>query len=231
MQRLYFGKGNSKLGKDTFTFSLPAGWTCPGALDCLARAARETGKITDGPKQKFRCFSATMETYKVSVRNTRWNNFDILRTAATRQKMAKLLCESLPRNARLVRIHVAGDFYNKAYFEAWLDTANANPNVVFYAYTKSVHLLPPRADLPANIRIVVSNGTRYGIKRARELGYAIATVEMSPHTSLPIDHDDTHPIAADADFALLLHGTQPAGSDAARALAEVKRAGFNGYRA
>ena len=37
-----------KLGVTLKTFTLPAGYTCPGAKDCLAFADRKTGKITDG---------------------------------------------------------------------------------------------------------------------------------------------------------------------------------------
>ena len=45
---------------------------------------------------------------------------------------------------------------------------------------------------------------------------------------LVIDHDDSHaanPTWRDTDFALLLHGTQPKGSDAAVALKALKGKG------
>ena len=45
---------------------------------------------------------------------------------------------------------------------------------------------------------------------------------------LEIDHDDSHaarPSLRDQDFALLIHGTQPAGSEAAKALKELKGKG------
>ena len=45
---------------------------------------------------------------------------------------------------------------------------------------------------------------------------------------LDIDHDDSHaarPSMRDQDFALLVHGTQPKGSDAATALKELKGKG------
>ena len=31
-----------------YTISLPSGYTCPFAVDCLSKADRITGKITDG---------------------------------------------------------------------------------------------------------------------------------------------------------------------------------------
>ena len=43
---------------------------------------------------------------------------------------------------------------------------------------------------------------------------------------LEIDHDDSHaarPSMRDQDFALLIHGTQPAGSAASKALQVIKK--------
>lgn len=233
MDKLSFGKGNAKLNGEatpTYTFSLPAGWTCPGARDCLAKAARDTGKITDGPEVEFRCFAASME-FMPSIRDSRWRNFDLLRAAGTAEAMADLIIASLPKKAALVRIHVSGDFFSPTYFAAWKNVAARMSGVMFYAYTKSVSYLPPRAELPSNLRIVVSDGTRFGTDRARALGYAVASVAFDLNGLLPIDHDDSHAIAADHDFALLIHGTQPKGSDAAAALRELKKSGFHGYGA
>jgi len=229
MNKLTFGKGNAKLGADVYTFSIPAGWTCPGARDCLAKAARDTGQITDGPRVEFRCFSASMESRLPSLRDSRWRNFDLLRSAGSADAMASLILASLPRKATLVRIHVGGDFFSPAYFRAWVQAAESRPGVTFYAYTKSVAYLPERSSLPSNLRIVVSDGTRFGTERARMLGYAIASVAFDFDGELPIDHDDSHAMAADHDFALLIHGTQPKGSDAARALSAVKKSEFHGY--
>ena len=60
MKLLKFGNPNSKLKKLTKklgltlkTFTLPAGWTCPGAKDCLSRADKNTGKVTDGKDTEF----------------------------------------------------------------------------------------------------------------------------------------------------------------------------------
>ena len=45
-----------------YTFSLPAGVSCPGAVDCLSYSDRVTGKITDGKHTQFRCFMASIES-------------------------------------------------------------------------------------------------------------------------------------------------------------------------
>jgi hypothetical protein len=45
-----------------------------------------------------------------------------------------------------------------------------------------------------------------------------------------IDHDDSHAAASgNHSFALLLHGVQPAGSEASQALSALKRSGDGGY--
>jgi len=228
MHKLTFGKGNAKLDKRTYTFSLPAGHSCPGALECLAKADPDTGKITDGTSQTYRCFAASAEMYP-SVRNSRWNNFNLLRSAKTTDAMTGLILASIPNKTTRIRLHVSGDFFSPAYLAAWIAVAHARPTVTFYAYTKSVHLLPERAKLPDNLRITVSDGTRYGTDRARKLGYSIAWVVLDTKSALPIDHDDTHAAAADHDFALLIHGGQKAGSAAGRAFALLKKAGWGGY--
>src|SRR5215472_1177492 len=98
--KLIFTKGNAKLGQEVWTFSLPAGHTCPGARECMARVDRETGKLTDGRHAQFRCFAASMEARMPTVRKSRWNNFDLLR-GRSQQDMVKTLSESIPVSAKL----------------------------------------------------------------------------------------------------------------------------------
>jgi hypothetical protein len=61
---LKFGEPNAKLkkmikaklGLRLKTFTLPAGHTCPGAKDCLSRADRITGKVTDRRRNRVSLF-------------------------------------------------------------------------------------------------------------------------------------------------------------------------------
>jgi hypothetical protein len=46
---------------------------------------------------------------------------------------------------------------------------------------------------------------------------------------LAIDHDDSHAMNHGPDFALLIHGSQPAGSAAAKAIASLRAQGEFGY--
>jgi Gene product 88 len=231
MIKLSFGKGNNKLGASVYTFSLPAGWTCPGARDCLAKVGLD-GKLTDGPDTQFRCFAASMEARMPSVRNSRRANLDALK-ALGRADTSSLIDLSLPRDAKLVRIHVSGDFFNESYFLAWCDVARLHPETTFYAYTKSINLwIKHLAEIPANLKLTASYGGRFDeliVKHNLKRAYVVFTLEQAEKMGLEIDHDDSHAFAGDKSFALLLHGTQPKASVAAKALSALKAAGHTGY--
>lgn len=231
-QRLKFSKGNAKLGKHIYGFSLPAGYSCPGAKECLSRAGRHSGKIQDGLETKFRCFAASDEARLPNVREQHWHNFDLLKGKSTSQ-MVELIQASLPNKAEIIRIHVSGDFFNPQYFDAWIEIAKNNPLRTFYAYTKSLHLWMGRKDeIPPNLKLNASRGgihdwmiDTYGLKSAE----VVFSEEDADTKGLPIDHDDTHAYASDQSFALLIHGTQPAGSEASKALQALRKKGWTGY--
>lgn len=232
MKTLFFNKGNAKLGKKIYTFSLPSGFTCPGAVECLSRANRETGKISDGKQTLFRCFSASQEALYPVVRMQRWKNFDAL-CKLSRSEMVALISSNLPKKARIVRVHVAGDFFNDAYFLAWMDVARMCSDVVFYAYTKSIKLWIKHIDkVPRNFLLTASFGGRYdNLIDLHRLKYAkvVYSVEQANDLKLAIDHDDTYAYLKSESFALLLHGTQPKQSDASVALQKLRKQGIGGY--
>jgi len=222
--KIRFGKGNSKLSKEIYTFSLPSGHSCPGASECMAKSDMVTGKITDGDKQKFRCFSASQEAYFSNVRKSRWDNFVLLRQASEvggARGMSKLLLKNLPTKAKKVRIHVAGDFFSQDYFDAWLDVAISRPKTLFYAYTKSLKFWAYRLDkIPKNLVLNASRGGYYDHLISR---FSLPEVSVYFHPEdaegIPIDHDDSLAMDGKVDkFGLLLHGVQPAGSESAKAL-------------
>lgn len=230
---LKFLKGNAKLAKNIFTFSIPAGHTCPFALDCLSKADKKTGKLKDGKNTLFRCFSASAEALYEVVRNARFHNWELLKKAKTKDGMAKLILASLPEKAQIIRIHVAGDFFNQTYFDAWLKVAQTKKDVIFYAYTKSLSYWVERLDeIPANFKLTASKGGRqdnliseYNLKFAE----VVFTEGEAKEKGLQIDHTDSLAYSYDKPFALLLHGTQPAGSKASRALQLLRKEGKTGY--
>lgn len=228
---LSFQKGNAKLGDEIHTFSLPAGYTCPGASQCLAYSDQATGKIKDGKDQLFRCFAASDESRYPSVRESRWRNFNLLRKAGSRSEMANLIHASIPKKAKVVRIHVGGDFFSEDYFLAWCDAALRHQLVRFYAYTKSLHIWRRWSHhIPDNLILTASLGGKYdeysvGLKTAR----VVYTEEQAAALSLEIDHDDRHAYEGTDSFALLIHGTQKSGTAAAAALRDLRAAGITGY--
>ncbi len=228
---LNFGEGNAKL-KGIHTFSLPAGHACPGALECLSRADKETGKISDGKHTAFRCFSASQEATYPSVRKARWRNMNALKGKTTAE-MAALILTSLPAKVETVRVHVSGDFFSQAYFDAWMAVAAARPAVLFYGYTKSLLYWLARIDsIPANFVLTASLGGRHDAlisEHGLRSALVVFTEADATARGLAIDHDDSHAMTNGPSFALLLHGVQPKGTDAARALYALRSKGDYGY--
>jgi len=146
------------------------------------------------------------------------------------ERMAEEIDYALPQNAGIVRIHVAGDFFNKEYFRAWMRVASMNPTVLFYAYTKSLqYWIDNLGIIPDNLILTASSGGRddnlISEHNLRET-IVVYSVAEAIALGLDIDHDDSHaarPSLAKRDFALLIHGTQPKGSKAADALKILKR--------
>ena len=271
---LSFGNGNSKLKAlreaasakleipaarvRILTLTLPAGWSCPGASECLAFADPVTGKVWDGPELKFRCFEASAERYE-NVRQQNWHNFNLLRSRRSRYHIADLIIDSLEEatvkfkddDVVIVRIHVGGDFYSKAYLEGWAIALRAIQQhhwayrslrrlnqVIGYAYTKSIHHLAKLSDeqvsLPDNFVITASEGGKFDHLIQTLKGLKTAKVVFSPEQAqsegLEIDHDDSHAVFGKESFGLLIHGTQPKGSQSAKALSSLKARGVeSGY--
>lgn len=254
MNKLIFTNANAKTKKlykvkvlkpylqnkrKVYNFSLPAGFTCPGALDCLSKAvAQEDGtfKIVDGENNVFRCFAASDEVRYKDCREGRWHNFDmimaLIRNGIKPDKLASLIKSSIPDDAGIVRIHVSGDFFNLVYMHAWFIVAKMMPNTLFYAYTKSLislQFLLSHQSKPSNLALTLSAGGRYDTM-IPELGIRQAVVVFSEQEAeqlgLEIDNDDSHAAnpSNNKDFALLIHGTQPKGSQAGKAVYALNKA-------
>jgi len=241
---LKFGNPNAKLAALAKgfkmilkTFSLPSGWTCPAAKECQSRADRETGKIKDGKHTKFRCFQASSEALYPSLRAMVWHNHDLIMARVNDQnKLADLIHASLPKKFDILRVHVGGDYFNLTYLAAWCEVAKRNPEKIFYSYTKSTHLweIAEMSDgIPANLILTASRGGWFDDK-IEENAFKCAEVVFSEQEAidkgLEIDHDDSHAAFGKKSFALLLHGTQPKGSNASKALSKLRKAGKGGYK-
>lgn len=242
---LNFSIGNAKLGKQTLIFNLPAGKTCPGAMFCksFAIVTPEGRKIADGPHTQFRCFAASSEVQYDAVFNNRARNFELIIDAIQNgtapgfsvgpaDLIHNSIQESRTRNTKLVRIHESGDFFSGAYLDAWVEVAHRNPDLKFYCYSKSLQLFVD-FKLPANFYMTASYGGKWDhlIDAGKFTRYAKVFMYESEAIAagLEVDHDDSH-CFGDKPFALLVHGTQPKGSEWGKAIRDRRKAKqFAGY--
>ena len=226
--------------RQIYSLDLLSGHSCPSAEECLSKAIVIDGKrkIKDGPKTLFRCFSASQEVQYTNVYNLRKHNFDTLRGLHVNDMIHRLNTD-LPEDTGILRWHVGGDFFNSDYFFAAINVAMMNPDKLFYAYTKSLRYwiqYKNWADKVDNFVLTASRGGREDhLIDQHELRESIVVFseEEAEARGLEIDHDDSHaavPSWLDNDFALLVHGVQPAGSEAARALSALKGKGSYGKR-
>lgn len=243
-QSLAWSGSNAKLPSRIKHLSLPSGHSCPAALECLSKADQTTGKITDGDDTRFRCYAATMEARHSAIRKQRWNNFLLLRKKS-RKQMFNLLFNSLRplhdnyhRNHQqrpIVRAHIGGDFFNQAYFLAWCDLARAFAPTWFYTYTKRIDLwLTNQQSIPANFELNASLGGKFdhlAEQHSLKTAQVVYTYDEAEQKGLQIDNDDSLAYTRGPSFAQLIHGTQPAGSEASKALTVLKLSGWTGYRA
>ncbi len=233
MKKLIFSKGNAKL-KGIPSISLLSGYACPAAHNCLAKVDLKTKKLVDGPNQVYRCFSASQEVLFPLTFAQRKSNFDILRSLKTSEEMAEAIQASLPNpKKKIIRLHVAGDFFNQTYFDAWLLVAKNNPGLLFYAYTKSLPFWISRlGQIPSNLKLTASKGGRfdhlipqYGLKFSQ----VVTSTDEAMMMGLPIDHDDSNAYSHDKNFTILVHGTQKAGSEMSKYQSKLRKQGINGY--
>jgi hypothetical protein len=178
-----------------YEFNLPAGHSCPFALECKVMVDRVTGKFVR-TGTRFRCYAACAERFPI-VRESRWENFEDI-------KAGKEIV--VPEKATHVRIHGSGDFFSQEYFDKWIDVCSKRPQTKFWAFTKSVQFWVNRlGSIPDNLTLQASRGGKqdhlideYGLKCAK----VFMRIEDVP-ADMPIDIDDTLAMSGTESFALL----------------------------
>jgi hypothetical protein len=216
---------------------LPAGYTCPFADRCKTFAHRKGKEFPIQPGQDkplklkqqgdLRCFAASREAQYKDLRELRWRNLDLVNMfKGDKDGMIDLMLRSIEyyeytkKKIRLFRIHDSGDFFSQEYFDAWIETANRRPDILFYAYTTSLPYWSERInDLPKNMRLIASKGgKRDDLIDKHDLRQAIVVLDKGEaiRQRLNIDVNEFLAIFSDQDFALLVHNTQKKGTEAAR---------------
>ena len=185
-------------------------------IKVIAICDKEINKIS---KENFEKKIIFETDYKALVKY----NTDLLQACKTEDEIYQLLDFSIRKSFDPFRIHIGGEFYNQMYFDAWCKFAFDNPYRVFYAYTKSLPYWINRiGDIPSNLSLTASYGGRadnliadHNLKSA----IVVSHPEDAERLQLEIDHDDSHAIANDnKSFALLIHGTQKAGTKSSQAI-------------
>lgn len=121
--------------------------TCPQALACKAVCYAKQGRYVMDSVIKPRKHNLRMSLRTTFVKHI---------TADLNQMVIKSKVCRKPYN--VVRLHDSGDFYSQEYLDAWSTIAATFPDVIFYAYTKSLHL--DMSAIPSNLRITRSQGGR-----------------------------------------------------------------------
>lgn len=250
MKKLKFSKANTKLKKlykiaelqqylvgyrtKIYSMDKPAGWSCKFAKDCLSMAVLKDNKtsIKDGKDGKFRCYAASQEAQYRNVYELRKHNFSLIKNK-TEEQITRRLEHSLPADAGIVRGDSSGDIYSQAEFNAWINLAQNHSDVLIYFYTKAlrywVSWVKEHGKLPDNIVFTASRGgtedyliDEHGLRES----VVVYSEQQAVDLGLEIDNDDSHaarPSLSEQSFALLIHGTQPKGSEAAVALQVLKQ--------
>lgn len=119
---MLLSKGNHKLPSDIAIFNLPHMTTCPGATEECKRY----------------CYANKAERLYPSAYPFRKRNFKLSQQEDFVDQVSAALRRM--RVLRAVRIHESGDFYNQKYLDKWVEIAKRFPDIIFTAYTKSLHL-------------------------------------------------------------------------------------------
>ena len=244
---LGFSKNNAKL--EWPYFSLPAGYTCPFATVCKNFPAKWEGPIKGGkfkkpasweknvkpgPQAEIMCYAARAQGQYPGANIQAFKNLDLLKRMKTKEKMANLIIKSMEyhglANTDILRIHEAGDFFSQDYLDAWIEVAKRMPQTLFYAYTVSLpYYMARKNSLPKNFKIIASldkHNEKFIMDNGLRYSRVVGSEEEARELGLPIDVDDSIAWGSDDSFALVIHGSQPKGSEAAETLKQNRKSGL-----
>ena len=139
-----------------FNFSIPAYKTESGKVTCPF--AKECIKYCYAQKGNYTRFPIVKQLMEKKYETTKKDNFILLMNEEIEKK-----------KATHIRIHDSGDFYSVKYLQKWIDIATQNPDIIFYAYTKSIPFFKgakggkPTIRRPKNLKIILSEGSKRDI--------------------------------------------------------------------
>lgn len=238
---LSISPGNAKL--EWPYLSLPAGYTCPMATICKNFAAKPGQKFSNGkslkagPEAEFMCYAARQQAqYSKTAGKNAFSNLKLLTEANSAggiQGMANLIIESIEYHGfagtDVFRIHEGGDFFSSDYMKAWIMVANHFSRTNFYTHTTSLNFwIANKGSIPRNMRLIASmdrNNEKMIMGNQLRYSRVVYSVEEAQQLKLKIDYDDSLACCTNENFALLIHGQQPAGSEASKAVSNIAKSG------
>jgi len=128
-------------------FSIPAYKTKSGKSTCPFAGGCQ--KYCYAQKGNYTRFPIVQELMEKKYLLSKQDNFNTLMNEEIKKKK--------PTH---VRIHDSGDFYSPLYLQKWVDIANDNKDVIFYAYTKSIKFFVEGFTVPTNLKIIFSEGSK-----------------------------------------------------------------------
>lgn len=163
--------------------------TCPYAKDCIANCYARQGAYT---------WSNVKQAYEARLTITLQDDFI--------QVMDK---EIKKKKAKAIRIHDSGDFYSVEYLDKWIAITQLNPDVQFYAYTKSIPYFENKI-LRNNFIVIFSNGGKITIpdgSRHSQVFESLEAMELAGYINA--NDDDTQAWANESNkIGLVYHGNK-----------------------
>ena len=190
--------GNTKLKKSGIvSFNLIPIVHCPLAGACKAFCYATVGQqaFASGVKRRAAAFKATLSPTFVQDMHAeiaRWK-----------------------RKVKAIRVHDSGDFYSMEYLQDWLEIARLNPDVQFYAYSKSLPFIHRAYDLglvPPNFRLIQSVGgladsrIRHDLPHARIFG-TLEELQAAGYADAS-ETDDASAFGSNPLIGLVVHGAR-----------------------
>ena len=183
---------NTKLG-NIWNMSIPAVETCGGLS---AACAGEDGK----------CYVLKIYKRRPTVLKSHQNTYVAVLEALDSGDSFELPAKI--HDGDVMRLHVAGDFFAPSYAYAWIKLMTENPNIQFFAYTRSwrmpemVKCLQELANLP-NMTLLLSCDRDTGYPNPVVwYGYRTAFM-MVDDGDIPLVQPNTHVVFRDNRYAVL----------------------------
>lgn len=120
-------------------FGLLAGASCPGATSACASIC-----YAEGAEKRYPSVKSVVATNYAQLKDADTTEMIRLLGAMIRGFDAECDEKDLPK---LFRIHWDGDFFNPEYVDAWKSVIESNPQIHFWAYTRSAFAVKPLVNI------------------------------------------------------------------------------------